>query len=483
VFMKTFRLATRQDDTTTLHYWETRFLIKKLDTGAFHMDWWGVSYKWNAAQTDANLVSVNLGFDTVFYFTSTQNKQIYKKWHFPSQTECGRCHHSGQGVEPTLGDTLEGRAVLGFFPAQLKRPNYPVNGVNQLTALFTAGVFTGTQPNAAQLGHRFRGMKEGVPNGLSGAARFAVVDTMARSYIAANCSGCHSFRGAATGAQAQAYLIYNYENLVPKMEFGMHAVGDFRLNDTSSYDTTNPYVGPSGRAYYLMSLRAWGMNLSPGQPWDMALPDDTTINRLVFPGYPALSEILFRQWARQAPWADSGSVSRYLKAKLWNGGQDSIAAQARLAWLFSNPWGSVAWRGALTAHGLTIDSILKPDFGNNYSLYTPDQYQMPPLATFIPDTAPQIILGEWAKTYRSGAFTGIKDRGLASLAPLEQAFIRDHVLFVPASWLGKALMLDIRGRVYKLQALRKGAYSVPANIPSGVYFFRIGAHSFITSMF
>jgi hypothetical protein len=120
VFVKTFLLDSIAGDSSTRVYWETRLLVQGGQT------WHGFSYKWNKEQTEAHLVSLEEGFDTLFYWRpqGPGGELSYKKWRFPSQRNCATCHVQG------------GREALSFLPAQLKRPSsvhLPGNpGTNQI---------------------------------------------------------------------------------------------------------------------------------------------------------------------------------------------------------------------------------------------------------------------------------------------------------------------------------------------------------------
>jgi hypothetical protein len=243
------------------------------------------------------------------------------------------------------------------------------------------------------------------------------------------------------------------------------------LNDTTTYDSI---TRPDGRHAYLEYVGMAGFDINSGV-WNMALPpfpggDPLALTpALVYPGFPSVSTILFRQWARNTPWADSANAFRYYyNNKDW----DSVAAE-RLGFVFSQPWGSPAWVNMLATHGLTPDSL--PDF------FSGNSQQMPPLATFIPDTAALRILGEWAKYYRSNLVPGGINAS-RKLAVHGGPSIRNRTLFVPKDWTGKAQMLDIRGRVFTLKPTGPGAYALPPQAPAGVYFFKLGAHYFKASM-
>jgi hypothetical protein len=115
-----------------------------------------------------------------------------------------------------------------------------------------------------------------------------------------------------------------------------------------------------------------------------------------------------------------------------------------------------------------------------------DPSQMPPLATFIPDTASLKILGEWARSYIT--LTPVPNevpvtsvRGLVAM-DAGVPTIRNRQLIVPEGWTGKAVMISLDGRSTPLVSAGRGRYALPASMPSGVYFFRVGNKSFRTSV-
>jgi hypothetical protein len=468
IFVKLFRHDTVMGDTFSRVYWETRLLVKKAGN---NNNWYGFSYKWNKAGNEAFLVDVNAGLDTLIYLNSAP---YYRKWHYPTQAECNQCHRVSDG----------GRAVLGFFPAQLKRPAYKLSPAkDQVTALFDNGVFTGTRPTSAQLGKRWRGMGEAIPTNLSAAERFKVIDTMARAYIAANCSGCHGDRGLAEGATGHApELNYDFYNFKPRMEFGFKPTATFglELSDAELYigDTT---VRPANRYQFLLTLKQWGINTGSQSNFDMVRPPASGFPAgvekspsLVVQGFPGYSTILFRQAARKDPMFDS--IDTFLEL----GPTGSGDPQQRKKWLFKAKWGSKAWRDSLAAHSVAMNQIFtRPRF-------EADGGQMPPLATYIPDTAALKILGEWARNYITlvpvpgeNPVVSVKSR-VAQQGGMPSIYNRQ--LVVPEGWTGKAVMISLDGRSIPLASAGRGRYALPASMPSGVYFFQVGSRSFRASV-
>lgn len=477
VFVKAFLHVRAPGDTI---YWETRFLVKKADTAEGAQNWWGFSYRWNTAQTDANLVDPGTGANAVLSVKDGQGRTTYKKWRFPAQTDCNQCHQVTSGVRVSANARLiPGRGVMGFYPAQLKRPTQTGAG-NQVLDLFAAGVFSGAQPNAASLARRFIGMAEPIDPTLTDAQRHVVIDNMARSYLAANCSGCHGDRSARIGATA-ARIPPNFDYF----DLRQHDIpfNDIKsvglLNDTSSFsDSLSPL---QGRNKYKWLVSTWGLGSDPN--WNLALPpgnpDTLSTNEIyVDPatkkGYPALSYGLFRQWSRTTPSVDSGTWYRALKQ---DAGFGDANAQAKLGWMFSKPWGSKEWADNLATHNFTLDSVMAGWAG--VDLYKNDPEGMPPLATYIPDTAALKILGEWVAKQAAQPEIGIRAKVPVSF---QSPVIRDRILIVPAEFTGAVRMMDVRGRVFSLRPLGKGRYEIPEFAKDGLYVLRIGQRFFRTSL-
>lgn len=132
---------------------ETRVLVVGTDTT------YGLTYRWNAQGTDAELVAEPV--DEGILDDATKQS---RSWHFPSFGQCWSCHRQ------------ENR-VLGFTARQL---NTKVSGgVDQLAELASRGVF-----DAADIAKFPAGLTRPSDGGASLEAR-------ATAYLAANCSSCH----------------------------------------------------------------------------------------------------------------------------------------------------------------------------------------------------------------------------------------------------------------------------------------------------
>lgn len=131
---------------------ETRVTVKTADAA------YGLSYKWRADGSDADLASP-YGEDVTL---------PNRTWHIPSWSDCTQCHTPLYGYAP------------GFRTAQLN-----VNG--QLEALSAAGWFASPITNAA-----------GLP-ALSRWDSSASIQHRFKSFLDANCSHCHQPEGTGRG--------------------------------------------------------------------------------------------------------------------------------------------------------------------------------------------------------------------------------------------------------------------------------------------
>jgi len=134
---------------------ETRLLMRHPDGG-----WAGYSFEWNDAGTDANLLTGGK--------TAQKGAQ---DWRFPGSGECMSCHTAAAGFS------------LGLEVAQLNGDHtYASTGRthNQLATLDGIGMF------ASPLGD-----PGGLPKLTPVSDSAADIESRARSYLHANCSGCH----------------------------------------------------------------------------------------------------------------------------------------------------------------------------------------------------------------------------------------------------------------------------------------------------
>jgi uncharacterized repeat protein (TIGR03806 family) len=132
---------------------ETRLFMRHTDSG----NWGGYTYRWNDAQTDANLVSGGLIANVAG-----------QDWIYPSEAQCLQCHTSAAGG--TLG--LETQQLNGTF-------TYPATGrsANQLTTLEAIGMFSAALTV--------------LPAYADPSDTTKPVAERARAYLHTNCAQCH----------------------------------------------------------------------------------------------------------------------------------------------------------------------------------------------------------------------------------------------------------------------------------------------------
>lgn len=257
VFVKLFRHDTVAGDTSSRIYWETQILIKKKRAEYVNSDpvevvlrdsWFPFSYKWNAAGTDADLISNTGDLDTTLYVW-IKGVRTFRKWSFFSENKCNSCHR------PLVWET-QGRTVLGFFAAQLNRKNIPRAGANQIRELFARNILSWPRPappTEAEL--------DTMPRWARLTDSAASLDLRARSYLGSNCSGCHGTRGLATSSAIRAMDNYDFFRMTPAMEL-------------RNYATTSP--------------DSWGLDTLVTPKGDSLFP------KLIVPGYPQISYLLQR---------------------------------------------------------------------------------------------------------------------------------------------------------------------------------------------
>ena len=199
VLVKSFALEATEGDAASRKWIETRFLTKQ---GG---EWFGYSYQWNDAGTDAELVSTK-GADVEFAVGARK-----QAWHYPSRSECMVCHSRAANY------------VLGLCEAQMNKDHTYPNGrtENQLQLLERLGLLktdwhgeargkvtdkTNT-PQAGQRGVPVASLLPLPPEKLNRLVnpydKSADLTARAKSWLHANCSSCHVEAG---GGNAQMEL-------------------------------------------------------------------------------------------------------------------------------------------------------------------------------------------------------------------------------------------------------------------------------------
>ena len=185
VWVKHFDLETSRGNPATKKHIETRVLVKT-DTGSY-----GVSYRWNEAQTEAYLVEdAGAEFDLAIDDHGTPHTQ---HWQIPGRSSCLTCH------------TPQAGHALSFNTRQLNLNN-SINGYsgNQLDVLAANNFLANTPDPVATLARHIRPDETGYP-----------LEQRARSYFAVNCSYCHQTGGSAGGLwDGRAHLTLEQTGLI-----------------------------------------------------------------------------------------------------------------------------------------------------------------------------------------------------------------------------------------------------------------------------
>ena len=174
LWVKHFDLELTRNNPATKKRIETRVLVKT-DTSLY-----GVSYRWNDAQTEATLVpDEGVSFPLTINVSGSNYTQT---WQIPSRSSCLTCH------TPPAGH------ALSFTTRQLNRvENIHGFAGNQLDLLSTGGFFINS-PGSTNLLPRHLGPNETLPDGT-----LYPVEARVRSFVAVNCANCHRQGGTGGG--------------------------------------------------------------------------------------------------------------------------------------------------------------------------------------------------------------------------------------------------------------------------------------------
>jgi len=149
---------------------------RRIETQILHYDgslWGTYTYRWNDAQTDADLVPLR-GDEATFTLKdkTAPGGEVQQRWRFFSRSECARCH------------TLMNDFAQGFSALQLNRTSASAPG-RQLDLFARLGI----APNEPTLTD---------PHGTAGS-----LETRARSYLHVNCGTCHRYN---SGGAVPTYM-------------------------------------------------------------------------------------------------------------------------------------------------------------------------------------------------------------------------------------------------------------------------------------
>jgi uncharacterized repeat protein (TIGR03806 family) len=189
VFMKHFDFVTDERTPNVVRRLETRLLVRAAAGGVY-----GVTYRWNSGQTNADVVTTAQTEDLTI--TTASGGTRVQQWYYPSSADCLQCHNSNAAH------------VLGLNTRQLNGNNlYSASGVsdNQLRSWSAVGLFSSTVAE----------------DSISGLAKLssvtdstATLEQRARSYLDSNCSYCHRPSGAPATFDARYHTPFTSQGLI-----------------------------------------------------------------------------------------------------------------------------------------------------------------------------------------------------------------------------------------------------------------------------
>jgi uncharacterized repeat protein (TIGR03806 family) len=189
VFMKHFDLVTDERTPTVVRRLETRLLVRAAAGGVY-----GITYRWNTGQTNADAVTAKQTEDITI--TTASGGTRVQTWYYPEPADCLQCHNNNAGH------------VLGVNTRQLNGTYaYPGSGVsdNQLRSWSAVGLFSSTVSESAV----------GTLAKLSAVGDVsASLEQRARSYIDSNCSYCHRPGGAPANFDARYHTPFASQGLI-----------------------------------------------------------------------------------------------------------------------------------------------------------------------------------------------------------------------------------------------------------------------------
>lgn len=183
VFVKNFDIATDETNPGRTRRLETRLLVCDDHGGVY-----GVTYKWRADNSDAELLATNLTEAIPIRTSSGVRTQM---WYYPSQKDCLTCHTPNAGY------------VLGVKTRQMNRDLTYASGVteNELRVWSRLGLFD-TNLAGANL--------DSFPKLAAPDDPSRSLEDRARSYLDANCAHCHRPQGTV------AYFDARYDTPLPR---------------------------------------------------------------------------------------------------------------------------------------------------------------------------------------------------------------------------------------------------------------------------
>jgi uncharacterized repeat protein (TIGR03806 family) len=188
VFVKHFDLPVDEADPSIRKRLETRLLVRDSAGGVY-----GVTYRWRADNSDAELLTDSLTEDIAIRTKSGEAR--HQTWYYPSRKDCLTCHTAGAG------------GVLGVKTRQMNHDfTYP-GGVsdNELRTWNHLGLFdTALKPADLSTFTTLAAADDATRS----------LEDRARSYLDANCSHCHRPGGTVAYFDARYSTPLNDQGLI-----------------------------------------------------------------------------------------------------------------------------------------------------------------------------------------------------------------------------------------------------------------------------
>ncbi|HEX3134100.1 MAG TPA: chitobiase/beta-hexosaminidase C-terminal domain-containing protein, partial [Planctomycetota bacterium] len=189
VFVKHFDLVTDERIPNVRRRLETRLLVRAAAGGVY-----GITYRWNTGQTNADVVT-SATTETITITTASGGTRT-QDWYYPAPADCLVCHNANAGH------------VLGLNTRQLNGTlTYGGSGVsdNQVRTWSYLGLFSTSLAESA----------------IGGYAKLSPVtdanaslEQRARSYLDSNCSYCHRPSGAPATFDARYHTPFANQGLI-----------------------------------------------------------------------------------------------------------------------------------------------------------------------------------------------------------------------------------------------------------------------------
>ncbi|WP_193211045.1 Ig-like domain-containing protein [Luteolibacter marinus] len=200
VLVKHFEVHPNEQDPSQVRRLETRFLVCTEGGGKY-----GLTYRWNAAGTDAELLTSGDVED--FEFTFEDGSTEMRHWDFPSRADCLLCHNSAAGQ------------ALGVRTYSLNRSfHYDETGrdANQLVTFNQLGMFDRDLTSQEILDFiEARPIDD----------ESAPIEHRVRSYLDSNCSHCHRPGGPVDYFDARLGTALNVQGLINGIIQGHFSLG------------------------------------------------------------------------------------------------------------------------------------------------------------------------------------------------------------------------------------------------------------------